>query len=108
MENRTQGLQKKLTERCEKEVENITAVLTELRQQIINELDEPEIKQMELFSSAEKEQLERNLSSLRLWIEQIPQEIEQEAEIIRARFAEPMPRLFPLAATYLIPQKLVK
>ena len=108
MENRTQGLQKKLTERCEKEVENMTAVLTELRQQIINELDEPEIEQMELFSSAEKEQLERNLSSLRLRVEQIPQEIEQEAEIIRARFAEPTPRLFPLAVAYLIPQKLIK
>ena len=86
----------------------MTAVLTELRQQIINELDEPEIEQMELFSSAEKEQLERNLSSLRLRVEQIPQEIEQEAEIIRARFAEPTPRLFPLAVAYLIPQKLIK
>ncbi|EDX86043.1 Helicase conserved C-terminal domain protein [Synechococcus sp. PCC 7335] len=108
MENRTQGLQNKLAERCEKEVKNMTAVLTELRQQIIAELAEPEVEQMELFSSAEKEQLERNLSSLRLRVEQIPQEIEQEAALIRARFAEPMPRLFPLAVAYLVPQKLIK
>ena len=57
--------------------------------------------------SVEKEQLERNLSSLRLRIEQIPQEIEQEESIIRARFAAPTPRLFPLAVAYLIPQKLI-
>ena len=105
--DRTTGLQKKLAERCEKEVADMTAVLTELRQQIIAELDEPEVEQMELFSSAEKEQLERNLSSLRLRVEQIPQEIEQEAAVIRARFAEPTPRLFPLAVAYLIPQKLL-
>lgn len=108
MGDRTQGLQKKLAERCEKEVADMTAVLTELRQQIIQELDEPAVEQMELFSSVEKEQLERNLSSLRLRIEQIPQEIEQEAAIIRARFAEPTPRLFPLAVAYLVPQKLIK
>ena len=85
----------------------MTAVLTELRQQIIAELDEPEVEQMELFSSAEKEQLERNLSSLRLRVEQIPQEIEQEAAVIRARFAEPTPRLFPLAVAYLVPRKFL-
>lgn len=108
MGDRTQRLQKKLAERCEKEVADMTAVLTELRSQIIRELDEPAVEQMELFSSVEKEQLERNLSSLRLRVEQIPQEIEQEADIIRARFAEPTPRLFPLAVAYLVPQKLIK
>ncbi|MEO0769731.1 MAG: hypothetical protein AAFY72_09890 [Cyanobacteria bacterium J06649_4] len=69
-----------------------------------------------IFSSAEKEQLERNLSSLRLRVEQIPQEIEveqisqeieQEAAVIRARFAALTPRLFPLAVAYLVPRKLV-
>jgi superfamily II DNA or RNA helicase len=108
MGDRAKGLQKKLAERGEKEVADITAVLTELRQQIINELNEPEVEQMELFSSTEKEQLERNLSSLRLRVEQIPQEIEQEVAVIRARFVEPTPRLFPLAVAYLVPQKLIK
>ncbi|MGB7086364.1 MAG: DISARM system SNF2-like helicase DrmD [Phormidesmis sp.] len=108
MKVRSQGLQKKLAERCEKEVADMTAVLTELRQQIIAKLDEPEIEQLALFSDPEKEQVERNMSSLRLRIEQIPQEIEQEADIIRARFAQPTPRLFPLAVAYLVPQKLIK
>jgi len=42
-----------------------------------------------------------------LRVEQIPLEIEQETAVIRSRFRDPTPRLFPLAVTYLIPQKFV-
>ncbi|MBN3927176.1 hypothetical protein, partial [Nostoc sp. NMS4] len=83
-------------------------VLTELRQSILNELDEPEFKQLELFNTAEKEQFERNVNSLKVRVEQIPAEIEREVAAIQARFANPTPRLFPLAVTYLIPQKLAR
>jgi len=107
MGDRTTGLQRALQERCDQEVSDITTVLTELRQQILNELDQPEMEQLELFSSAEKEQFERNVGSLRLRVEQIPLEIEQETAVIRSRFRDPTPRLFPLAVTYLIPQKFV-
>lgn len=107
MSDRTAGLQKALQDRCDKEVADITAILTELRQSIMNELKQPEVEQLELFSNTEREQLERNLKSLEARLEQIPQEIEQEAAAIRARFRDPTPRLFPLAVTYLIPQKLV-
>ncbi|PSN12510.1 helicase, partial [filamentous cyanobacterium CCP5] len=107
MDERTNGLQKALQDRCEKEVADITAVMTELRQQILKELEEPEVEQLTLFSTTEKEQFERNISSLQLRVDQIPQEIEQESIIVRARFRDPTPRLFPLAVTYLIPQKLL-
>jgi hypothetical protein len=111
MDDHTNGLQKALEDRCEKEVANITAILTELRQQILHELEDSGEKQLELFrefSNPEKEQFERNLSSLQLRVEQIPQEIEQETAIIRARFSDPTPRLFPLAVTYLVPHKLIQ
>jgi hypothetical protein len=108
MDERTKGLHKALQDRCEKEVTDIAAILTELRQRILNELEQPEVEQLELFSNTEKEQFERNLSSLRLRVDQIPEEIEQETALIRARFSDPTPRLFPLAVTYLIPQKLVQ
>ncbi len=36
----------------------------------------------------------------------IPEEIEQETAAIRARFADPQPRMFPVAVTYLVPEKL--
>lgn len=108
MRDRTNSLQRDLKNRQDKEVADITAVLTELQRSILKELEEPEFKQLELFSTAEKEQLDRNINSLKMRAEQIPQEIEQETAAIRARFKDPTPRLFPLAVTYLIPQKLAQ
>lgn len=107
MSDRALALQKSLQDRCEKEVSDITAILNELRQSILNELEEPEVRQLELFTTPEREQLERNLNSLKARIEQIPGEIERETAAVRARFANPTPRLFPLAITYLIPKKLL-
>jgi superfamily II DNA or RNA helicase len=106
--DRAKSLQSVLANRAEKETSDITAILTELRESILKELDEPEFKQLELFSNAEKEQFERNVNSLKLRVEQIPGEIEREVAAIQARFANPTPRLFPLAVIYLIPQKLAR
>lgn len=106
--DRAKSLQSVLANRAEKEASDITAILTELRESILKELDEPEFKQLELFSNAEKEQFERNINSLKLRVEQIPGEIEREVAAIQARFANPTPRLFPLAVIYLIPQKLAR
>lgn len=108
MGDRTAGLQKALQDRCEKEVADITAILTELREGILRELQQPEVEQLELFNTTEREQLERNMRSLEARAEQIPQEIEQEVAAIRSRFSDPTARLFPLAVTYLIPQKFLK
>jgi hypothetical protein len=55
---------------------------------------------LELFTNVEKEQFEKNRSSLQTRIEQIPIEIEQETQAIKQRFANPNPRLFPLAIVY--------
>lgn len=107
-QERAKSLQRDLASRAEKEANDITAILTELRDSIIKELDEPEVVQLELFSNAEKEQFERNVNSLKLRVEEIPGEIEREVAAIQARFANPTPRLFPLAVSYLIPQKLVR
>jgi DNA anti-recombination protein RmuC len=106
--DRAKSLQSVLANRAEKEASDITAILTELRESILKELDEPEFKQLELFSNTEKEQFERNVNSLKLRVEQIPGEIEREVAAIQARFANPTPRLFPLAVIYLIPQKLAR
>lgn len=108
MRDRTNSLQRDLKNRENKEVADITAILTELQRSILTELEEPAFKQLELFNTVEKEQFERNINSLRMRVEQIPQEIEQETVAIRARFQDPTPRLFPLAITYLIPQKLAQ
>lgn len=103
-------IQKKLEERASKEVDDTTKILTELRESILRELKtfEQENLQMKLFSDVETEQYERNMASLRVRVQQIPSEIEQETTAIRVRYKSPTPRLFPLAITYLVPQKIAK
>ncbi len=107
-EERSTSLQQNLSDRAEQEVEDITKILLELKASIEQELKEPQVEQLTLFSSAEKEQFERNMGSLKARLQQIPQEIEQETAAIRARFANPQARLFPLAVMYLVPEKLCR
>ena len=82
------------------------SILLELKQAIEAELDEPEYQQLELFSDPEREQFERNKDFLRDRVKQIPGEIERETAAIRARFADPQARMFPVAVTFLVPEKM--
>lgn len=100
---RTDSLVRIVGERRDLEVEKITAVLEELRTQILSELDEPEGEQLALFNTEEREQLERNRDFLRARAEEIPAEIERESESLLRRFAEPQPRVFPVAVEFLVP-----
>ena len=88
-----------LHKRAEKEMQDIEAILTELAQAIENELAEPACRQLELFSDNERNPLTRNTQALQPRLEQIPAEIEAEQEAIRARYAEPEPRLFPVTVS---------
>lgn len=108
MKDRTSGLEKKLTERADKEAADIESILTELKVAIENELNEPEYRQLELFSNSEREQFERNKDALRARAREIPDEIKRETAAIRTRFADPEPRMFPVAVTFLVPEKLAK
>lgn len=108
MKDRTGSLQKELGERAAREEADIRAILTELRTTIQAELDAPEYQQMELFSTPEREQFERNQDAVRARVRQIPEEIEKEEEAIREKFADMQPRLFPVAVTYLVPEKLAQ
>jgi superfamily II DNA or RNA helicase len=107
---RADGLGKTLQERAAKEIDNITTVLTELQATIEAELNAPELVQLalELFADPEREQFELNMDSLRARVAQIPREIERETSAIRNRFAEPAPRLFPVAITYLVPERIAQ
>jgi superfamily II DNA or RNA helicase len=105
MEDRVDGMQKLLRDRENKEVADITAILNELARTIQAELKDPEYRQLELWSDSEREQLRRNEQALRLRLDQIPVELEQEIVALRKRYADPVPRLFPVAVTFLIPEK---
>jgi superfamily II DNA or RNA helicase len=106
VEERTVGMQRLLRERAAREMGDVAAVLQELAQAIENELDDPEVRQLALFTDNERSQLTRNTEALRARLAQIPNEIEAEQAAIRERFADPQPRLFPVAVTFLVPERL--
>jgi len=108
--DRTEGLTKLLTERADKEAADITAILTELRTAIQDQLNDPDYQQGFLpgLAPVEQEQFERNVDALRRRLTEIPLEIEKETEAIRARFANPQPRMFPVAVTFLVPARLAR
>ena len=107
MRDRTRNLQRFLDERRDKEVTDITHILEELRRSIEAELavaEEP--LQLELWTEQEQAQLKRDRANLEARLRAIPAEIERETAAIRARYAAPAPRLFPVAVTYLVPEGL--
>jgi len=107
MGDRLAALQKQLTEQEKQDLADIATILTELQRSIEKELNEGnQPRQLELFSASEQEQFERNRQSLQLRLAQIPQEIITEQTLIRQRYANPTPRLFPLAIAFLIPPKI--
>ncbi len=110
MQDRLYGMQKLLEERAAKESSDIRSVLTELKKNIdleLERLEKPSI-QLELFSNFKQEeiaQFNRNQSALKARLEQIPAEIEKEVELVEQRYADPTPRVFPVAITFLVPEK---
>jgi hypothetical protein len=108
MKERTESLKKTLTERADKEASDIKTIMTELLNAIQSQLDDPEFSQGFLpgLAPAEREQLERNVDALRARVRAIPAEIVREIEAIKSRFADPQPRMFPVAVTYLVPEML--
>jgi superfamily II DNA or RNA helicase len=105
MRDRVASLERTLGERAAQEVAAITAVLTELRQSILAQLNASPVQQLELFSGSERDQLERDVANLRARADRIPAEIEEETAAIRRRFADPTPRLFPVSVTFLVPER---
>ncbi|HEX6288037.1 MAG TPA: DISARM system SNF2-like helicase DrmD [Herpetosiphonaceae bacterium] len=105
---RSASLQKLLADRADKEIADLTTVLTELRTTILAELREPDVQQLPLFSDPEREQFAINKASLQARVERIPQEIAEETAAIRRRYAAPHARVFPVAVTYLVPERLAR
>jgi len=101
---RSGSLGKKLAEKKEQEIATITSALHELQAQIEAKLKEPGPEQLALFTMDEWEQLARDVDALRRRLERIPEDIEAETAAIECRYAQPEPRLFPAAVTFLVPE----
>ena len=110
-DERIKNLAKLLEEQAEKEVDKLKAIMTELQRTIQAELDRKDEPQLRLDFGDDFEatqQRERDLAALRLRVKEIPEEIEREAAHLRARYANPSPRLFPVAVTWVIPRRAVR
>ena len=111
-QNLINGMTRQLAQRAEKEQRDIAAVLNELRSAIEGELGQlasPSHQQLNLFESfneRERSQLRRNGEALQARLAEIPAEIEAEQAVIQARYADPQPRLLPVALAFLVPEKL--
>lgn len=106
MKQMVESLQKKLAERADKEAKDIESILTELKKSIEAELKDPAYIQGTLFDDPEQERFERNKDAMRARAKEIPEEIKRETAAIRERFADPQARMFPVAVTFLIPEKM--
>jgi ERCC4-related helicase len=104
--DRTDSIRKQLADRAEHETGKITATLRELETAIRAEIDSPPDPQRHLFLDAELDQEQRNRDFLAGRLAELPAELALEIEAIRHRYADPQPRLFPVAVTFLVPEGL--
>ncbi len=104
--DRTTGLTRLLTERAAKEARDVEAVLCELAAAIRSELDDQMYQQLSLFSDFERDRLSFNAETLAARLQRIPDEIATEQDAIQNRYADPTPRLFPVAVTFLVPERI--
>jgi hypothetical protein len=113
MTDRTKNLQSFLDDRCQREIENTTAILTELAASIESELKKEPEQQLRFefdpadLSQAEAEQRTRDIETLERRLKEIPSEIEREALTLRSRYRDPSPRLFPVSVTFLVPPRAI-
>lgn len=105
MRDRTETLDSRLNERRDQEAEHMRAILEELARGIEAELAGEDEEQLRLFQDDEQQQYRHDRESLQARLDQIPDEIEREVAAIHGRYADPDPRLFPVAVTFLVPER---
>ncbi len=104
---RVESLNRVLSKRADDDAKAVREVLDELERSIVAELHEIEREtQLQLpgFSRDERDQFDRDVDALRRRIGQIPDEIQTETAAVRRRYSDPVPRLFPAAIEFLVPE----
>ncbi len=105
---RSDSLDDRIIEECERQVAASREVLEQLCAQInsyLASLDAPQ--QLTLgFDEDERSQFARDLDSLRARVDAIPGEIENEEREIRRRFGNSSLLMFPVTISFLVPKRL--
>lgn len=99
-----------LEKRVHSETTQVTGVLNDLRATIQARLDEIAAgeadPQLSLFHADERAQFDRDRAALQRRLDEIPGEIDQETKALADRYAARDPRVFPIAVTFLVPERL--
>lgn len=104
---RQETLKNTLQIRKENELRNIEAILDDLARNIQKELEIPEPDRQltfAFFNEMEQKQYQKDLHALRARLERIPEEKQQEKAVIERHYADAVPRTFPVAVVFLVPQ----
>ncbi len=108
-QERTESLEGVLARRADEDARAVEAALKELERSIQAELGRAagDLQlSLSLFAADERAQAERDLDALRRRLNEIPGETEAEAALVRRRYADPTPRLFPAAIEICVPEHL--
>jgi superfamily II DNA or RNA helicase len=107
--DRLKYLQNTLARRKESEVGNLMTVLDDLAKSIRKELADsgPQFVQLTLWPEEERNQLKRDMESLKARLARIPDEKKSEATAIESRYADPTARIFPVAVVFLVPRSML-
>ncbi|SHG33104.1 SNF2 family N-terminal domain-containing protein [Desulfacinum infernum DSM 9756] len=106
---RLRYLHNTLNRRKESEIGDLIAVLDELEKSIRKELEDsgPRFVQLTLWPVEERNQLKRDLESLKARLARIPDEKKKETAAIESRYADPMARTFPVAVVFIVPRSML-
>ncbi|MEQ8849016.1 DISARM system SNF2-like helicase DrmD [Botrimarina sp.] len=106
---RREFLSNAIERRRDQEVADLNQVLDDLTKMIERELkDSNRHVQLELWPTDQQEALRRDIESLRLRLQRIPEEREREVENIRRRYADPIDRTFPVAVEFIVPASFME
>jgi len=102
---RLEFLTNTLERRRESEESDLSQVLDDLAAMIRIELGEPETAvQLRLWPTDQRDQLNRDREALRIRLERLPEERDQEITAIRQRYIDAVGRTFPVALEFLVPE----
>jgi len=104
----TRNLEGRFLEKAEREKKDVEKILRELDATIRAELKEPDNQLTFEFNELERDQYRRNVDAIRLRLEEIPAEIEEEKRLVDRRYESPTPRLFPVCVLLLVPDTMVE
>jgi superfamily II DNA or RNA helicase len=108
--DRVQFVMKSLGRRQLKEKEDITNLLTELKDSIGREIDLQNLpKQLELpgMGLDERIQIRKDIDALARRIQTIPEELEKELAAVDGRYSDITHRTFPFAIEFIVPLKMI-